>query len=329
MTTPKLCICCALVALLLVAGSAGDAWAKPTAGRNCSGCHGTAYDAGTVTGYTGASLDPDGAGPLVARKYFDVAPGGVIPLSFTVSNNNGGDNYAAALLQLGVAAINSSPTRFLSYATTVPGWTASGSGTSKYYYTPSPYTSPLGTKTFNLTVDPSVLPDIYTLIFNVAGGQEDWYDTETFYLRILAANLGPIANPGGPYGEGAWTGPGGWGNPGRSITLDGSASSDPDGIIASYSWKITTPDGTQSFVFDSGSGTPGSTVFNLGADFPWAMPGWSADPTPLLYGLTLTVTDNGGATNSASTTLYIPEPASLALLGLAGLASLLRRRRQR
>jgi hypothetical protein len=325
------------VAILLIAGSAGNAWAYPdesSSARNCANCHTRSYDAGTVTGFTGASLDPDGAGPLIARKYFDVLPGGTVALSFTVSNNNGGDTYGVDLLQLGFAAIGN-PTHFLIPTPFTPpaGWTAGrGTLTNRDYYTTS-LSSTLGTKTFNLTVDAAVVPDIYTLIFNAAGGPEDWSDTgEQFYLRVLAANLDPIANPGGPYGESAWTGPGGWGADGHNITLDGSGSSDPDGTIASYEWKITQPAGAGglSSVFKTGSGAPGSFVFNLGADFPagWAVPDPSLDPTPLLYGLTLTVTDKGGAMNSASTTLFIPEPATLGLLGLAGLAALRRRRRK-
>ena len=84
-------------------------------------------------------------------------------------------------------------------------------------------------------------------------------------------NQPPVANAGGPSPAAV----------GAPVTLNGSASRDPDGSIASYAW--TFGNGT------SGSGvTPSATYATAGT-----------------FTVTLTVTDNGGATNRASTTVTV------------------------
>jgi PKD repeat protein len=86
-----------------------------------------------------------------------------------------------------------------------------------------------------------------------------------------ASNQSPVANAGGPYSAAV----------GAAVTLNASASRDPDGSIASYAW--TFGNGT------SGSGaTPGVTYATAGT-----------------FTVTVTVMDNGGATNQASTTVTV------------------------
>jgi MYXO-CTERM domain-containing protein len=86
-----------------------------------------------------------------------------------------------------------------------------------------------------------------------------------------ASNQPPVASAGGPYSAAV----------GAPVTLDGSASRDPDGSIASYAWTFGNGTG--------GSGaTPSATYATAGT-----------------FTVTLTVTDNGGATNQASTTVTV------------------------
>jgi PKD repeat protein len=86
-----------------------------------------------------------------------------------------------------------------------------------------------------------------------------------------AANQPPVARPGGPYS----------GTLNTAIAFSGTASSDPDGSIASYAWNFG--DGS------TGSGaTPSHSYTGVGT-----------------YTVTLTVTDNGGLTNSATTTATV------------------------
>jgi PKD repeat protein len=86
-----------------------------------------------------------------------------------------------------------------------------------------------------------------------------------------ATNQPPVARPGGPYN----------GTLNTAIAFSGTASSDPDGTIASYAWSFG--DGS------TGSGaTPSHTYTGVGT-----------------YTVTLTVTDNGGLTNAATTTATV------------------------
>jgi len=86
-----------------------------------------------------------------------------------------------------------------------------------------------------------------------------------------ATNQPPVARPGGPYS----------GTLNTAIVFSGASSSDMDGTIASYAWNFG--DGS------TGSGaTPSHSYTGVGT-----------------YTVTLTVTDNGGLTNSATTTATV------------------------
>lgn len=86
----------------------------------------------------------------------------------------------------------------------------------------------------------------------------------------------PIARPGGPYS----------GVRGTAIALNGSTSNDPDGTIVSYAWNFG--DGT------TGTGATVSHVYATAGNFT----------------ATLTVTDNGGATGSASVQVTVTNPVN-------------------
>ncbi|UCE88824.1 MAG: PKD domain-containing protein [Pseudomonadota bacterium] len=88
---------------------------------------------------------------------------------------------------------------------------------------------------------------------------------------IALGNQPPVADPNGPY----------TGTVGVAVTFDGTASNDPDGTIASYSW-------------DFGDGNVGNG--------PTPTHTYAAANT---YNVTLMVTDDAGATDSAGTTADI------------------------
>jgi PKD repeat protein len=68
---------------------------------------------------------------------------------------------------------------------------------------------------------------------------------------------------------------------GQAVSFDGSASSDPDGSIATYVWD-----------FGDGTGAHGATTTHAYA-------------TPGSFVARLTVTDDGGSTDSATVTIAV------------------------
>ncbi len=92
---------------------------------------------------------------------------------------------------------------------------------------------------------------------------------------VIAANVAPTADPNGPYS----------GVTNAAVSFDGTGSFDTDGTIVSYEWDFDASDGIQ---LDGTGPTPSNTYAAAG-----------------LYTVTLTVTDNAGASDTATTTADI------------------------
>jgi PA14 domain/PKD domain/Secretion system C-terminal sorting domain len=95
-------------------------------------------------------------------------------------------------------------------------------------------------------------------------------------------NQNPVANAGGDQTITA---------PMSSVSLNGSASHDPDGTIATYSWVLISGQGSVT-ISNANTATPSVTGL-----------------VPGVYVFQLTVTDNSGATNTAQVTVTV-NPAS-------------------
>ena len=91
-----------------------------------------------------------------------------------------------------------------------------------------------------------------------------------------AANQPPVSDPNGPY----------TGTVGVPVAFDGSGSSDPDGSVVSYDWDFGDGNG--------GSGVSPSHTYGTDGTFT----------------VTLVVTDDAGATDSATTTATVTQPAN-------------------
>jgi PKD repeat protein len=115
----------------------------------------------------------------------------------------------------------------------------------------------------------------YTVTLVVSDDEGLASDPATTSVSIagLRANLPPVSNPVGPDSA----------NTGQLVSFDGSGSSDPDGTIVAYDWDFG----------DGNSGTGVSTSHS-----------YQAAGT---YSVTLTVTDDGGLTNSVTTTAVVAD----------------------
>jgi len=102
-------------------------------------------------------------------------------------------------------------------------------------------------------------------------------DTDSTTVDVAVTNTAPTANANGPYS----------GTVGSPVTFDGSASSDLEGVISSYAWNFG--DGS------TGTGVNPAHTYSSAATFT----------------VTLTVTDSGGLTDSATTTAAIADQPAL------------------
>jgi hypothetical protein len=109
----------------------------------------------------------------------------------------------------------------------------------------------------------------------------------TVTTQVVVVNQTPVANAGASQTA----------NEGVSVTLNGTASSDPDGNIASYSWTQTS--GPVVTLQNANTATPSFTTPHQAGTLKFA----------------LTVTDNEGATASSTTQVTVVNQAPVANAG--------------
>ena len=120
----------------------------------------------------------------------------------------------------------------------------------------------------------------YTLSLNAFYKGDSFNENLKFFVQsfyVTSGNKAPIANAGGPYSGSS------------PITLDGTASTDPDGDSLTYSWSILSQPGGSSASFND------STI---------AEPIFTANPAGE-YTIQLTVSDPKGKFSSDTVTITI------------------------
>lgn len=159
---------------------------------------------------------------------------------------------------------------------------SSTTGTIKFDVYAGDSTSAL--MTFTTSTTDMGTTDFTNVQYGLPGGESTW----TFYVDDVAVQdgtttaIGPVASNAAPTAN---AGPDQSNvEPWATVLLDGSASSDSDGTIASYAWTQT-------------AGTT-VTLTGSGATRTYIAPGTIAGETETF---SLTVTDNGGATSTADT----------------------------
>ena len=130
------------------------------------------------------------------------------------------------------------------------------------------------------------------LVFNLTVTNPGWStDTDTVTITVNAANVAPIADAGPTQTV----------DEGATVTLNGNASSDPEGNALAYSWTQTT--GPNVALNGNTTATPTFTAPQLLTD------------TDLVFGLT--VTDSGGLTDTDTVTIAVTA-ANVAPIANAG-----------
>ena len=157
------------------------------------------------------------------------------------------------------------------------------------------------------------------VVFSNTGSGSDAFGFDDMTIGDLGQiqYAAPIADPNGPYEI----------QPGDGLTLDGSASFDGDGVIDLYEWDMDDDAAQFSPAGLFELNTPGATISLTNAELLSALGVGSLNDGDV-FDINLRVTDNLGLPGFAGAQIIvIPEPATMMLMALGGLAVLRRRSR--
>ncbi len=228
---------------------------------------------GTITSYAW-NFGDGGTGSGVSRYHQFAAPG-TYTVSLTVTDDDGATDTEIHTIQVG--SINQSPVAAFNFSPTNPlvgSWVQfNGSASSDPDGTITSYAWNFGDGGTGSGVSryhQFAAPGTYTVSLTVTD-DDGATDTEIHTIQVGSINQSPVA---------AFTTPP---SPGVSewVRFDGSASYDPDGSISTYAWNFG----------DGGTGS-GVTPYHR-----FAAPG--------TYTVTLTVTDDDGATDTEIHTVQV------------------------
>jgi hypothetical protein len=126
--------------------------------------------------------------------------------------------------------------------------------------------------------------------------------------------------------EADWSGPGGWNNPARMVHIAGQGTGGAGALT--YEWKVTNNLG-ETQTLDETTAEFDLTIGELMNKFGTLPPPYASGATPgseYYWTLIGTASDGTATSDPASISLFVPEPATIALLGF-GVVGLLKRRR--
>jgi len=231
----------------------------------------------------------DGGTGIGAKPNHSYAGAGTFSVTLTVADDNGATNTDSTSATIS-AVPNSSPVAKVNGPYTGTAGTAvtfSGSGSTDSDGLIVAYAWKFGDGFSGSGVSPThsySVAGTYTVTLTVTDDDGATNSASTAATISAAPNAAPVANAGGPYS----------GTPGAAVAFSGSRSTDSDGTIVAYAWNF-------------GDGRTGSGINPSHA--------YSATGT---YTVTLTVTDDDGATNSASTNATISAVPNAAPVANAG-----------
>jgi len=233
---------------------------------------------GTIVAYVWDFGDGNtGTGVSLVHAY---SSGGTFNVSLTVTDDDGATSTASTTVS--VVAGNTAPTANVNgpYLGTVGSSVSfSGNGSSDSDGTLASYTWQFGDGSTGTGVTPThAYSAAGTFVVSLTVTDDDGANSTAYTTASISApNTAPTANANGPYS----------GTVGSPVSFDGSASSDLEGVISSYAWNFGD----------------GSTATGVNPTHTYA--------SAATFTVTLSVTDSGGLTDSATTTAAIGNQPTL------------------
>jgi len=268
---------------------------------------GTGTNGATISSYSWAKTSGPAAGvislPLLNTSLVTGLVAGTYVFTLTVTDNHGLSSTSPVTVTVN-PLINQLPIASAGSNTniTLPANTATLNGTASFdpdgTIASYAWTKTSGPATYNIvnagaasTALNNLVQGVYVFSLKVTDNTGASATSTVTVTVNPAANQSPVANAGSNINLTL---------PSNNTTLNGSASSDPDGSIATYAWSKTS--GPASYTIAS-AGAASTALTNLAQG---------------VYVFTLQVTDNAGATASSTVTVTVNPAANQSPVANAG-----------
>src|SRR5450432_3261210 len=265
----------------------------PASSVNLTGT-GTGTNGATISSYSWVKTSGPAAGSISSTTSASTAVTGLVQgtyvFTLTVTDNHGLTSSSSVTITVNAAAntppiANAGSTQIITLPISIVTLTGTGTGTNgatiasySWVKTSGPAGGVISLPLVNTTLVTGLVQGTYVFTLTVTDNHGLTNSANVTITVNAAANQPPVANAGT---NSTIT------LPVNNVTLNGSASSDPDGTISTYTWTKTS--GPASYTITNAAAAT-TTVTNL---------------TQGVYTFTLKVTDNSGATASATVTITV------------------------